>query len=227
LINYFDSFSPDSLSGSELDQFLALGWYRMHQTIFTTSHVGVKDPYRVHWLRYSLAEISDRSSCRRIRNRNRTFHVTIEDFNTIRKDHEELYSRYRRAIDFGGALSIHDSLFGEDSAEKNIYKTKCISVFDQDRLIAGGYFDVGVHSAASILHFFDPLYGAYSLGKYLMLLTVDFLKSSGYEYYYPGYLVAGLAKMNYKLFMGREVTQYFEPETGTWKYFKESILVGD
>lgn len=197
----------------------------MHQSIFTSSHLHLEESYRVHWLRYPLAEIKNRPSHKRIRNRANHFRYSIEDLVTIRPDHEALYTTYRQSIDFDGAFSIHHSLFGEEDTGKNLYKTKCISVYDQDNLIAGGYFDVGATSAASILHFFDPLYKDYSLGKYLMLLTVDYLKSSGYEFYYPGYLVAGKDKMNYKLFIGKETTQYFDPETISLKLFHENILL--
>lgn len=136
-----------------------------------------------------------------------------------------LYANYRSSIDFDGAASIQTCLFSEEDPAKNIYKTKCISVFDGDRLIAGGYFDLGGNSATSILHFFDPLYKDYSLGKYLMLLTIDFLTTAGYEFYYPGYVIAGNGKMNYKLFIGKEATYYFAPETISWKHFEERILV--
>lgn len=225
MIPYYHSLSPDAINDTELDFLLAHGWYRMHQTMFTSSHLYLEESYRVHWLRYPVAEIKSHASHRRIHNRSKAFRYVIEDVNTIPANHEVLYAVYRESIDFDGAYSIHHSLFGEEDTGKNIFKTKCISVYDQDRLIAGGYFDVGATSAASILHFSDPLYKSYSLGKYLMLLTADFLKSANYKYYYPGYLVAGKEKMNYKLFIGKEVTEYFDPETISWKCFQENILV--
>ena len=222
---YYNSFHPDELPGSDLDKLLALGWYRMNQTIFTSSHVGLDEIYRVHWLRYLIWDIKIHSSHKRIRSRNKTFHHIIQDFTAIRADHTELHQRYYAFIDFDGALSIEECLFGEQPSTKNIYNTKCITVYDQDQLVAVGYFDVGDKAAASILHFFDPLYKKYSLGKYLILLTIDYLKLNGFDFYYPGYVVEGNDKMNYKLFLGKQEAQYFDPLTGSWKYFKESILV--
>jgi len=222
---YYYRVNPEEIGGAELDQFLALGWFRMHQYIFTASHIEQIELYRVHWLRYALHEIKNHTSHRRIRNRNKDFRYTIEDFTRLRTDHINLHQRYRASIDFDGAWRIEESLFGEADTNKNIYNTKCISVFDGDKLIAGGYFDVGDQAAASILHFFDPDYSHYSLGKYLILLTIDYLKSNHYEFYYPGYLVEGVSKMNYKLFLGKEQAQYFDPETVTWKYFEETILI--
>jgi len=225
LIPYYHSLSPDAISGSELDLLLAHGWYRMHQSIFTSSHLHLEESYQVHWLRYPLTKFKNRPSHKRIRSRAKDFSYSIEELDSIRPDHEALYAIYRASIDFDGAYSIHHSLFGEADTEKNVFKTKCISVYNQGNLMAGGYFDVGATSGASILHFFDPLYKDNSPGKFLMLLTVDFLQSAGYDFYYPGYVVTGKDKMNYKLFIGKEATEYFDPETIAWKPFQESILV--
>lgn len=207
--------------------FLSLGWYRMHQHIFTCSHLLLEIPHVVHWLRYPLAEIKNHTSHKRIRKRCKAFRYNIETFNGTSDTYEAIYTSYRQSINFDGADSIHQCLFGETDANQNIFKTKCISVFDGEKLVAGGYFDVGENSGTSILHFFDPYYKNYSLGKYLMLLTVDYLLSTGYTFYYPGYLVAGNPKMNYKLFIGKEATQYFDSETANWLYFKENILVAE
>ncbi len=220
---YYYSVNPDVITGVELDQLLSLGWYRMHQYLFTCSHIGLEEPHRVHWLRYAINEITSRPSHRRIVHRCRNFHFVIEDFTTIRADHTELHKQYRSSIDFDGALNIMDCLFGDEETV-NIFNTKSISVFDQDQLIAGGYFDVGDKAAASILHFFNPDYSRYSLGKYLILLTIDYLKFHHYEYYYPGYVVEDSPKMNYKLFLGKKEARYFDPLTVTWKHFDERIL---
>lgn len=218
---YHFSLSPQFISGSDLDQYLALGWFRMHQTIFTTSHLHLDKPHRVHWLRYELAEIKNKSTHQRIRNRAKNFRFTVEDC-VIRDEHKELHWRYRASINFDGAWSIEECLFGDEPVNKTIYNTKCISIYDQDKLIAAGYFDLGASAAASILNFFDPSYRHFSLGKYLILLTVDYLKVNDFELYYPGYLVESVSKMDYKLFLGEQDAQYFDPEIVAWRYFSQS-----
>lgn len=224
---YYDSILPKSITPAGLDHALALGWYRMHQGIFTCSHVNLGNLYRVHWLRYRLHDVQEKAAHRRIKKINQAFTFSIEDFNpsAIRPDHVELHKRYRTSIDFDGANSIIESLLGDDFDGNNIFNTKCISVFDQDKLIAGGYFDVGLQAGTSILHFFDPEYSRYSQGKYLILLTLDYLRAQGYTLYYPGYVVQGFSKMDYKLFLGKDAAQHFDPETTAWIYFKEEILI--
>jgi leucyl-tRNA---protein transferase len=179
--------------------------------------------HRVHWLRYSINELKNHSSHKRIRNRNKKFKFRIEDFSMASSEHIELHSRYYSSIDFDGASSINDCLFGTPTHSDNIFNTKCISIFDEEKLIAAGYFDLGAKAAASILHFYDPEFKRYSLGKYLILLTIDFLKSEEYEWYYPGYIVEGLSKMDYKLFLGKTEAQYFDPEILQWKYFQDGL----
>lgn len=223
---FFDSYKPDRVIPPEgLDRLLALGWYRMHQHIFTCSHVNLGGIYQVHWLRFAIDEIHERATHRRLRKRNADFTFTIEDFDsqTIRLDHRILHARYRAHIDFDGANSIEECLLGDDYNGLNVFQTKCISIFHEGALVAGGYFDVGRASAASILHFYDPTYRKHSLGKFLILLTIDYLKQHGFRWYYPGYIVQGLPKMDYKLFVGEE-TEYFNPEEIAWKKLDVSML---
>ncbi|MBL7851986.1 MAG: GNAT family N-acetyltransferase [Cyclobacteriaceae bacterium] len=225
LIAFHHSERPAFLSGADLDRYLASGWFRMHQEVFTTTHLfSGEEVYRVHWLRFPIAEIPDRATHRRLRRKNAGFRVAIEDFKGIRPLHEKLYSVYRASIDFEGADSVNHALFGEEEGQSNLFDTKSISVFLGDRLIAAGYLDVGHRAGASILHFYDPEFSRYSLGKYLILLSLDILREKGVEFYYPGYVVAGRGKMNYKLFLGKEVASWFDVRSRTWRPFDERIL---
>jgi arginine-tRNA-protein transferase len=225
LIAFHHSERPASLPGENLDRYLALGWFRMHQEIFTTTHLFSGDQvYRVHWLRYEVSAIQVRAYHRRLRRRNTPFFVTIEDLEVIPPAHEELYKVYRESIDFEGADSVAHALFGEEEPQASIYNTKCISIYHGERLIAAGYFDVGEHAGASILHFFDPAYSRYSLGKYLILITCDYFREQKINLYYPGYVVAGKEKMNYKLFLGKDIATYYDPVTRSWHPFDERIL---
>jgi leucyl-tRNA---protein transferase len=226
LTPYFNSIAPTHLLKTDLDELLSMGWYRMHQTLFTCSHIEVNEAlYRVHWLRFMVSEITDRASHQKIRRRNKTFRVVIEDVNSIDAEHIYLHANYRNHIDFDGATSIQECLFGEEPPPySTIFDTKCISIFDTEQLVAAGYFDVGEKAAASILHFYNPAYARYSLGKFLILITLDYLKEQGMPYYYPGYVVQDVSKMNYKLFLGEDSAEYFEPETMGWKRFHGQIL---
>jgi leucyl-tRNA---protein transferase len=225
---FFDSYKPDRVIPPQgLDRLLELGWYRMHQHIFTCSHVNLGDVYPVHWLRVTLPNVTARQAHSRLRRKNACFTFSITDFDptTIGDEYKLLHALYRNHIDFDGARSIEDCLLGEDYTGLYVFRTKCISIYWEDKLVAGGYFDVGYRSAASILHFYDPAYSRHSLGKYLMLLTVDYLRQAGYQWYYPGYLVQGMPKMDYKLFIDPAATEFFSIENLSWLKFDAKITV--
>jgi len=219
---YFEIRYPATLSGAELDELLALGWFRMHQAIFTTSHVQREDNLLpVHWLRYPIHDLRPHRSHQRLRARNKGFRVEVEELQDVPVDHELLFARYRASIEFDGAASVTSWLWDDEPARHSIYRTWLLSVYDREQLIAGGCFDIGRQAAASILHYFDPIYARHSPGRYLMLLTLDYLRTTEVQYYYPGYVVEGDTKMNYKLFLGFEAAQYFDPSQAAWRSLQE------
>ncbi len=224
---YHEKLAPDALTGTELDAYLERGWYRMQQEVFTTTHVALPDFYRVHWLRYEIARVLPRPTHRKIMNLNHNFKVSVEPFQGITTQEELLYQRYRSSITFDGADSIQECLLDNNDLNRNIFDTRCFQVCDGDRLIAAGYLDLGQTSGAGILNFFDPDYRKYSLGKFLMLLKLDYLRRSGYSIYYPGYVVAGLSKMDYKLFLGKDVAEYFDAEQQVWLPFRKDLLLAE
>lgn len=224
---YHEKSAPEKLTGTELDAYLERGWYRMQQEVFTTTHVALPDFYRVHWLRYAIDNIVPRPTHRKIRNLNQDFRISVEPFRGITAEEEWLYQRYRSSITFDGADSIHECLLDSNDLNRNIFDTRCFQVWDEERLIAGGYLDLGQTSGAGILNFFDPDYRRYSLGKFLMLLKLDYLRNNGYQYYYPGYVVAGLPKMDYKLFLGEDVAEYFDADHQVWLPFRKELLLAE
>jgi arginine-tRNA-protein transferase len=228
-MHYYDVLKPTQCSLKELDVLLSLGWYPMEQSIFTTSHLFRDEdikPMRVHWLRYPVSSVRDRASHRRIRNRNRHFKVELADPFSHKPELNALYEKYLSSIDFEGYTSIENATFKSDGT--NIYKSKALIVRDGDDIISCGIFHEGSNSVASILHFYDPRYKPFSPGKYLMLKTLDYCRIREMEWYYPGYVIQGNRKMNYKLFLGQDVAQYYHPEptplTGSWLPFHSDLL---
>jgi arginine-tRNA-protein transferase len=110
---------------------------------------------------------------------------------------------------------LHALLFGKSN--HNIYNTQEINIYDGNKLIAAGFFDLGKTSAAGISSFYDPAYKKYSLGKYLIYLKIEYCKEIGLHYFYPGYFVPGYPLFDYKLEIGRSVLQYLEFTSSQWK----------
>jgi arginyl-tRNA--protein-N-Asp/Glu arginylyltransferase len=219
---------PTGLTGPELDDYLARGWYRMQQSIFTITHSfreSVMDFCPVWWLRFPVNGIDPHGSHARIRRRAQHLQVRVQPSFLPDAASEELYGRYLASVPFDGYPSVTDALYGEsDPISGTIYETNALIVSDGEKTVAMGIFDTGARAAASILHFYDPEYARFSLGKYLILLTIDELRARGFEWYYPGYVVTGERRFDYKLFLGRDKASYFDPAHQAWRPFREEIL---
>lgn len=205
------------IRGDALDYYLAQGYYRMQQDLFTCQFLPVNgELYSVHWLRVVLPLVQLGSEQRRLLRLNQSFSVSILPFH-LTEEYEALYAVYRASITFDGPATIESFLL--DGATHNVFTTSVVEVRDGAQLIAVGIFDSGVHSLAGIMNFYNPSYRRHSLGKYLMLLKMQHALSQQMHYYYPGYLVHGYPKFDYKLFACREATEVFDCINGYWVPF--------
>ena len=211
-----DSFFP-TLSGDLLDHYLGLGYYRMGQNLFTCRFLPLgPDLHTVHWLRLVLAQVVYGSKQRRLFRLNERFEVTIRPFR-LAAEYEDLYARYYQTLDFDTAASLEALLL--DGAARTVFATGVVEVRDGNQLIAAGIFDSGADSIAGIVNFFDPAYRQHSLGKYLLLLKAEHARRRQLTYYYPGYLVNGNPKFDYKLFACPAATEVFDCHTSHWLPF--------
>ena len=215
LFSYADKSTPFTLSPESLDWHLGNGWYRMGSTIFTTHFLFFKNrPYSAIWIRVSLEGFQFSRSQRKLLRKNaQLFEVQVAP-RRIDAEREELYRRY--AADFDGRLSptIADSL--EDYDNDTVFNTWETTVRERvsGKLVACSYFDLGSHSAASILGIFDPQLRSFSLGYYTMLLEMEHCLQRDFKYYYPGYVVPGYHRFDYKLRLGD--AQYFDLAAEDW-----------
>lgn len=214
-------YYPETLKAEELDILLSKGWYRMGQGIFTTNYLQKSDlAYRVFWLRYHLKKVHFGKSQQKIKSINKGFTSTIKTLE-LTDELEALYTKYKSAISFDAAASVQYWLFMDQT--KNVYNTRMIEVRDENKLIAAGIFDVGCNSMAGIMNFYDPDYKKYSLGKYLILLKIEEAIASGMHWYYPGYIVSGYPKFDYKLFADKNAAELFIPELMAWVGYHPTI----
>ncbi|WP_223827713.1 GNAT family N-acetyltransferase [Hymenobacter armeniacus] len=205
------------IRGDALDFYLAQGYYRMQQELFTCHFVPFSGKlYTAHWLRLALGRIAWGPEQRALLRRNSRFAATIRPFR-ITDEYEELYARYRASITFDAAPTIEAVLMGGEA--HNVFNTQVIELRDGERLIAAGVFDRGERTLAGILNFYDPAYRKFSLGKYLLLLKTDHARRQHLDYYYPGYLVHGYPKFDYKLFACLAATEVFDSVRGLWVPF--------
>jgi arginyl-tRNA--protein-N-Asp/Glu arginylyltransferase len=208
------SLSPQTLSAEELDDYLFRGWFRMGQTIFTTNFLSFKSEfYSALWLRIDLHRFSPDSTQLKLFKLNARFRTEINVAN-ITPVQEALYEKYKNSISFEASTSLKTLLFGRSPYK--IYNTFEVDVFDGDTLIATGFFDTGKNTAAGITSFYDPAYKKYSLGKYVIYQKINFCKTYGLRYFYPGYFVPGYSFFDYKLSIGKPALEYLDLRSGLW-----------
>ncbi|GAB2945106.1 hypothetical protein GCM10027048_07570 [Hymenobacter coalescens] len=214
--------APAVIPGDVLDFYLSQGYYRMHQDLFTCRFLPLDDQlFTVHWLRLALPAVSFGRAQRRVLRLNERFSTTSRPFR-LTWEYEELYARYRRAIDFDAPESVEAFLLA--GARHNAFPTEVLEVRDQEQLIAVGIFDRGSRSLSGIMNFYDPAYRRYSLGKYLLLRTIALARQLRHAYYYPGYVVHRYPKFDYKLFACPAATEVFDAATSRWLPFSWELV---
>jgi leucyl-tRNA---protein transferase len=218
---------PISLHPKELDNYLAHGWFRMGQSIFTTNFLRFSGKfYSAIWLRIDLATLGTSKTHQKLIKLNAEFRVELKPIQ-ITPSQEALFTKYKTHISFETAPTLEYLLFHD--GENNIYTTYQINIYDQQKLIATGFFDLGENTSAGICCFYDPDYKKYSLGKYLMFLKMDFCKQQGLRYFYPGYFAPGYPLFDYKLDLAKPSLDFFELSSQSWQpfsnYSKENIPI--
>ena len=206
---------PETLSGAELDQYLADGWYRIGQTMMTCSAILINGALRsTVWTRVPTMEFEFRKSLRRLRSKNRRrFRVEFRDAG-IDDEREEVYQRYIASVDGHRAPDLYAFRFG-DRPEVELFETKEVAFFEGDELVGFSWFDVGDDSVQSLLGAFDPRVSKHSVGFHSMLEEIAFARETGRSFFYSGYVLPGDASMDYKLRTGH--VYFMDDRSGAWR----------
>jgi arginine-tRNA-protein transferase len=212
------TLSPSSLSPQELDEYLEKGWYRMGQTIFTCNFLHFNRTFfSAIWLKLRLENYTEDNTFKKLQKLNKAFKIIIQPA-SITEEKEDLFQKYKTGISFDTSASLQSLLFGE--SENNIYNTHEVCVYDQNQLIAVGYFDIGDKSVAGIVSFYDPEYKKHSLGKFLIYHKIAYSLQLQKTYFYPGYFAPNYPLFDYKLGIGKPVLEYLSVYNNQWLPFE-------
>lgn len=197
-----------------LDTFLAKGWFRMGQSVFTTHFLRFQNQfYPAVWLRYDLGTISADSMEGKLKKIEARFQTEVGPW-VSSEEQEELFTLYRKHSGLSMAESLRHILMDEHA--ENVFQTFQVSIRDGDRLVGLGIFDAGDQSAAGISSIYHPDYKKYSLGKILMLLKMRHCIGLGLQWFYPGYAVPGYRRFDYKLRVLPEHTHFYHSPVESW-----------
>ncbi len=208
-------YPTNPIPPEELDDYLARGWFRTGQTIFTCAYLHLNEEiYRSYWLRVVLGEWEQDPFLKKLGKLNAHFTFSVQQAK-ITPEKEALYEKYKTGITFEPSESLQTLLF--HSGDHDIYHTLEIDVYEKDKLIAVGFFDIGSNSAAGIASFYDPEYKKYSPGKFLIYQKMLYCKRQKLDYFYLGYFAPGCKAFDYKLGIAQTALEFLDLTTDQWK----------
>ena len=195
------------------DRYLAHGWFRMYDTMFTTDVIELDEQVlQVHWLRYRVSTMRLGKGQKEIVTRNRKFSLRYKPL-VLNDETEALFAMYKVMKPFVGYTSLFQA-FGSGGL---VFDTMVAEVRDENEvLIATGIFDTGKDSIAGIMNIYHPGYAKYSLGKFLIMAKINYCAVNRIPLYYPGYITQSPSRFDYKLFPDKQSTEVFVSDTGEW-----------
>lgn len=205
---------PYRVNATELDEFLACGWYRIGQEMVSCRFVVFDGVLRsAIWTRLPLDRWEmGRNLAKRVRRNDRRFTVT---YGPMRHDeeHEALYQRYRQHVKGDRPATLHQFLFA--NSDRDAFETFELTIRDEsDALVAFSWFDLGERSLQSLLGVYEPERKKESLGLYTMVLEARYAKETGRDFHYSGYVLPGAPQMDYKLKL--QPLEFWDPDSRTW-----------
>ena len=207
--------APPSLSGAELDEYLAKGWYRIGQHMIFCECISWKqDISGVIWTRVPLRGYRFKKSLRRTKRQvERRFIVEIGPMQCD-EEHEIIYRRYLSVAPGERSAQLKDVLLGSQP-DRGLFETWEVTLrTPKGELAAFSLFDLGERSIQSIIGVYDPAHASHSLGLYTMLRELEFGIERGFEHYYAGYVLCHDDTMHYKLRTGQ--VELLDRTRGVW-----------
>lgn len=209
LIN--EEFFAGSIMPEQLDALLEDGWRHFGTHFFRYSlNLYKGDIRRVLPLRIRLENFRPSKSQRRVLHRNAALRVENRPIE-ITDEADELFHRHKQRFDHSIPASIYEFLSPEPA---NVpCDAREIAVYDNERLMAVSYFDVGENTLSGIYAMFEPDEADRGLGIFTMLKEIEFARQTGRDLYYQGYAYEGESFYDYKKrFSGTEAFDWM----GTW-----------
>lgn len=203
-----------------LDSYLSYGWFRAGRGLFKKVFLQFNNHfYNAFWLRYDLSAFTLTSRLLKIKQKNQSFKVVVQPI-TITDEKVQLYEAYKASVPFEPSDSLENLLYGSERYVEPIFDTYEVLIYDYNRLIGFGFFDIGEQAAAGINAVYDPDYKKYSLGKFIILQKLLYCKSKKIKWFYPGYVAPGYPAFDYKLFYDMHSISFFDFVSNTWKSYE-------
>lgn len=210
-----DFFSPQ-VAPDELDALLAEGW-RHFGTYFFRYNLGFHDfeIRRVFPLRIRLADFSFSKSQRRVLRRNLDLQTFVRPIK-IDAEKMDLFRRHKTRFKENVPDSLYDFLSPSPASEP--CEALETAVYENGKLVAVSFFDVGAKSVSSVYAMFEPTITSRSLGIFTLLVEINYALENGKKFFYQGYAYEGNSFYDYKKRFG--ATEAYD-WNGNWEKFEE------
>ena len=191
-----EEFVTNAVSPTQLDDLLANGWRHFGKHFFRYNLGIFNDEIRrLIPLRIRLSEFSLSKSKARVLRKNADLRSEIRPIQ-ITTEVEDLFERHKLRFKHHPPDSLYTFLSTEPS------NTPCegleLAVYDNDRLVATSFFDVGSSTLSGVYAVFDPNESHRSLGIFTMLKEIELAIENGKQFYYQGYCYSGESFYDYK-----------------------------
>jgi leucyl-tRNA---protein transferase len=211
-----EDFHRAQASPEEMDALWAEG-FRHFGTYFFRYNLGFYDRELrgVFPLRIRLADFSFSKSQRRVLRRNRDLRAIIRPA-SIDEEKHQLFARHKTRFRENAPNSIEDFLSPTPA------RVPCegleAAVYENEKLVAVSFFDVGAESLSSVYAMFEPSITARSLGIFTLLVEINHAVERGKKFFYLGYAYEGNSFYDYKKRF--RATEMYDWNSG-WKDFEE------
>lgn len=209
-----DAFICDSVPAEVMDQVWAAGWRHFGRYFFRYSTQQARDGglQTITPLRIDLASTTFSKSQRRVLNKNADLRTEVVPAR-IDGELRALFQRHKQRFTHNIPDTLENFL-GPDPAHGPC-ECRMLRVFEETKLIAASFFDVGRQSASSVYAMFEPEHSSRSLGIFTMLLEIQHCREAGLRWLYSGYATKEPSVYDYKKqFRG---TESLEWGSGEWR----------
>ncbi len=184
----------EPLTASQLDFLLEQGDQRVGGTVFRTEcpFCSACEPVRV-----DIARFTPSRTQRRVFRRNEDLAVELGP-PTLTRRRVALWNRHRKARGLMTEHGRRDPIGYQEWLVESCAPTQEVRYRAAGRLIAVSLLDLGVTSANSAYHYYDPAHADRSLGVYSVLREIELCRQLGMRWYYLGLWVSDCAALRYK-----------------------------
>jgi arginine-tRNA-protein transferase len=191
-----EEFYAGRVPGEDYDELLAHAWRHFGTHFFRYNYGIYSGEVRHVWpLRIRVRDFTITKSQRRVLSRNTDLDISVAP-TRITGEIDELFHRHKTRFTSGTPNSIYD--FISPRPADIPVPGLCVTVRQNERLIAASFFDVGRTAISSIYGIFDPEIRHRSLGILTMLIELEYARDNDFELYYHGYAYEGESFYDYK-----------------------------